>query len=205
MGDLPHLRRWRRALEVRPWWGEPHEQFELLRADLNEPPMKTRIVSFDERPFAYAQDYEVQGLSAGASDAFAARVAGDRQLRRLALDDRPRPWASLSAAARCSALRRRAAGGDRSGGRQCARGALTKRRAFASKPLVATEAGPAILMLYEPETEKVSSPSPVGLKRADDARRREVGREHELEATPEQPAVGMSKAGGNGRLALAAA
>ena len=45
----------------------------------------------------------------------------------------------------------------------------------------------------------------VGLKRADNAQRREVGREHEREATPEQPAVGMSKAGRNGRLALAAA
>jgi hypothetical protein len=79
----------------------------------------------------------------------------------------------------------------------CARGTLTKRWAFASKPLVATEAGPAILMLYEPQPGKVSSPSPSRLKRANDARRREVDCEHEREATPEQPAVGMSKAGKN--------
>ena len=59
-GDLPRLRRWRRSLKVRPWWGEPHEQFELLRADLNEPLMKMRVVSFDERPVAYAHYYEVQ-------------------------------------------------------------------------------------------------------------------------------------------------
>jgi aminoglycoside 6'-N-acetyltransferase len=57
--DLPRLRRWLHAPEVKRWWGEPREQFEVLRADLNEPRMTMRIVLFDGRPFAYAQDYEV--------------------------------------------------------------------------------------------------------------------------------------------------
>ena len=59
MGDLPRLRRWLHAPEVKRWWGRPSEQFELLREDLNEPRMRMRIVSFNGRPFAYAQDYEV--------------------------------------------------------------------------------------------------------------------------------------------------
>jgi aminoglycoside 6'-N-acetyltransferase len=40
-------------------WGDPIEQFELLRADLNEPLMTMRMVALSGRPFAYAQDYDV--------------------------------------------------------------------------------------------------------------------------------------------------
>lgn len=57
--DLPRLRRWLRTPEVVRWWGDPRREFELLRADLDEPRMTMRIVSFRDRPFAYAQDYEV--------------------------------------------------------------------------------------------------------------------------------------------------
>jgi aminoglycoside 6'-N-acetyltransferase len=57
--DLPRLRRWLSAPEVVRWWGDPRDELELLRADLNEPHMTMRIVSFNGRPFAYAQDYEV--------------------------------------------------------------------------------------------------------------------------------------------------
>jgi aminoglycoside 6'-N-acetyltransferase len=57
--DLARLRRWLHTPEVKRWWGSPSEQFELLRDDLDEPRMSMRIVSFDGRPFAYAQDYEV--------------------------------------------------------------------------------------------------------------------------------------------------
>jgi aminoglycoside 6'-N-acetyltransferase len=56
---LPRLRRWLNAPEVRRWWGNPNEEFELLRGDLNEPLMMMRIVSLGQRPFAYVQDYEV--------------------------------------------------------------------------------------------------------------------------------------------------
>ena len=57
--DLPRLRRWLNAPEVKRWWGNPIEEFELLRADLTEPLMTMRIVSLGGRPFAYAQDYDV--------------------------------------------------------------------------------------------------------------------------------------------------
>jgi aminoglycoside 6'-N-acetyltransferase len=41
------------------WWGDPDEQAALLEEDLSEPAMRMWIVACDERPFAYAQDYEV--------------------------------------------------------------------------------------------------------------------------------------------------
>ncbi len=55
--DLPMLRRWLTAPDVVLWWGEPEEQARLLEEDLDNPLMTMRIVSFDGRPFAYAQDY----------------------------------------------------------------------------------------------------------------------------------------------------
>jgi aminoglycoside 6'-N-acetyltransferase len=57
--DLPLLRRWLRTPEVVRWWGNAEEQAALLREDLDEPRMVMRIVSFEGRPFAYAQDYAV--------------------------------------------------------------------------------------------------------------------------------------------------
>ena len=57
--DLPLLRRWLQTPEVVRWWGDPAEQAALLEGDLSEPLMVMRIVSFNERPFAYAQDYDV--------------------------------------------------------------------------------------------------------------------------------------------------
>jgi aminoglycoside 6'-N-acetyltransferase len=57
--DLPRLNEWLRTPEVVRWWGDPEEQAALLRADLDEPRMVMRIVSFAGRPFAYAQDYAV--------------------------------------------------------------------------------------------------------------------------------------------------
>jgi hypothetical protein len=44
--DLPRLRRWLRTAEVSRWWGDPNEELEFLRADLNDPRMTMRIVSF---------------------------------------------------------------------------------------------------------------------------------------------------------------
>jgi aminoglycoside 6'-N-acetyltransferase len=57
--DLPMLRRWLRRPETARWWGDPAEQETLLREDLDNPLMTMRIVSFEGRAFAYAQDYEV--------------------------------------------------------------------------------------------------------------------------------------------------
>src|SRR4029079_16264162 len=98
--DLPLLRRWRRTPEVVRWWGDPVEQAALLEADLNEPLMVMRIVSFEDTPIAYAQDYDVGSwpqrqfadLPAGsrATDAFigepgmTGRGHGSRFLKLLA-------------------------------------------------------------------------------------------------------------------------
>ena len=57
--DLPLLRGWLRTPEVVRWWGDPVEQSALLEEDMNEPRMVMRIVSFEGRPFAYVQDYDV--------------------------------------------------------------------------------------------------------------------------------------------------
>jgi aminoglycoside 6'-N-acetyltransferase len=57
--DLSRIRRWLRTPEVMRWWGDPRREFENLRADLDEPRMTMRIVSFRGRAFAYTQDYEV--------------------------------------------------------------------------------------------------------------------------------------------------
>lgn len=57
--DFMTLERWLHAPEVVRWWGDPAEQLALLREDMNEPKMTMLIVSHDERPFAYAQHYEV--------------------------------------------------------------------------------------------------------------------------------------------------
>jgi aminoglycoside 6'-N-acetyltransferase len=57
--DLPMLARWLRSPEVVRWWGDPERELATLREDLGEPRLVMRIVSFEGRPFAYAQDYGV--------------------------------------------------------------------------------------------------------------------------------------------------
>lgn len=57
--DLALLDVWLRTPEVIRWWGQPEEQAALLREDLDEPAMVMQIVSFDGKPFAYAQHYAV--------------------------------------------------------------------------------------------------------------------------------------------------
>jgi aminoglycoside 6'-N-acetyltransferase len=57
--DLPLLEQWLRTPEVVRWWGDPDEQLALLRGDLNDPRMAMQIVSLGGKPFAYAQDYDV--------------------------------------------------------------------------------------------------------------------------------------------------
>ena len=58
-GDLSRLEVWLRTPEVVRWWGKPEEEAALLREDLDEPAMVMQIVSFDGKPFAYAQHYAV--------------------------------------------------------------------------------------------------------------------------------------------------
>jgi aminoglycoside 6'-N-acetyltransferase len=99
--DLPLLRQWLQMPEVVRWWGDPVEQAALLEEDLSEPLMVMRIVSFNGRPFAYAQHYDVGSwpqrqfthlpASSRAIDAFIGepdmigRGHGAAFLRRLAL------------------------------------------------------------------------------------------------------------------------
>ncbi len=58
-GDLPMLAHWLRQPEVARWWPGPDEQLALLAGDLEDPRTVMRIVCFEDRPFAYVQDYEV--------------------------------------------------------------------------------------------------------------------------------------------------
>ena len=58
--DLPILRRWLLTPEVVRWWGAPEQQAALLTEDLDDPRMVMRIVSYENCPFAYVQDYDVR-------------------------------------------------------------------------------------------------------------------------------------------------
>jgi aminoglycoside 6'-N-acetyltransferase len=149
--DLPRLRRWLKAPEVQRWWGNPSEQFELLRADLNEPLMTMRIVSLGRRPFAYAQDYDVHSWP---QFHLAHLPKGSRAI------DSFIGWPSMighghgQAYLKLLAERLCAEGAplvaiDPAEGNQRARRAYEK-AGFRVEGMVATEAGPAVLMRYEP-------------------------------------------------------
>ncbi|HET8728882.1 MAG TPA: GNAT family N-acetyltransferase [Alphaproteobacteria bacterium] len=58
--DHPLLRRWLGTPEVARWWGDPDEEAELLRGDLDDPRMAMWIVEHAGRPFAYIQDYDTR-------------------------------------------------------------------------------------------------------------------------------------------------
>jgi aminoglycoside 6'-N-acetyltransferase len=150
--DLPRLRRWLHAPEVKRWWGNPIEQFELLRADLNEPLMTMRIVSLGARPFAYAQDYDVHSwpqphlaqLPRGsrAIDSFIGlpsmigRGHGQIYLRLLAerLCAEGAPLVAIDPAEENRRARR-----------------AYERAGFRLQTMVVTETGPAALMVFEPQ------------------------------------------------------
>jgi aminoglycoside 6'-N-acetyltransferase len=57
--DLLQLEVWLQAPEIVTWWGDPIEQAELLRIDLDDPRMQMELVLFKGQPFAYMQSYEV--------------------------------------------------------------------------------------------------------------------------------------------------
>jgi aminoglycoside 6'-N-acetyltransferase len=156
---LTLLRRWLDAPEVRRWWGSPSKQFELLRADLNEPLMTMRIVSFNGRPFAYAQDYEVH---AWPQPHLAHLPQGSRAI------DSFIGWPSMIGRGHGQAYLRLLAK------KLCAEGAplvaidpapdnVRARRAYEKAGFrlagsVTTEAGRAVLMLYEPARLNSASP-----------------------------------------------
>jgi aminoglycoside 6'-N-acetyltransferase len=57
--DLPRLQVWLQGPEIVRWWGDPVEQAELLRSDIDEPRMQMELVLFNGKPFAYVQSYEI--------------------------------------------------------------------------------------------------------------------------------------------------
>jgi aminoglycoside 6'-N-acetyltransferase len=65
VADLPMIRRWLETPEVVRWWGNPEEQYELLRGDLDHPDMDQFIVSLDGHPFAYIQCYALSTWNQG--------------------------------------------------------------------------------------------------------------------------------------------
>ena len=150
--DLPRLRCWLSAPEVARWWGDPRDELELLRADLNESRMTMRIVSLRGRPFAYAQDYEVHAWPQAhlmhlprrsrAIDSFIGRPTmigrghGPAYLRLLAerLSAEGAPLVAIDPA--IDNVRAWRAYG---------------KAGFRMEGQVETEAGPAVLMIYEPK------------------------------------------------------
>lgn len=148
--DMPLLQRWLRTPEVLRWWGDAQEQEALLREDFDQPAMVMRIVSFRGRPFAYAQDYEVHvwpqphlahlPQGARAIDSFIGepdmigRGHGSAYLRRLAELLRQEGAPVVAIDPDCNNWRARRA---------------YARAGFRGDITVKTQAGPAILMLFE--------------------------------------------------------
>lgn len=147
--DLPMLRRWLMTPAVVRWWGDPAEQYVLLQADLGNPLMAMRIVSFEGRPFAYAQHYDVgswpqphfAGLPSGtrAIDAFVGepdmlgRGHGAAFLRRLAEQLRADGAPAVAIDPDVQNLRARRA---------------YARAGFVGETVVETREGPAVLMVF---------------------------------------------------------
>jgi aminoglycoside 6'-N-acetyltransferase len=149
--DLPRLRRWLSAPEVARWRGDPREKLELLRADLSEPCMTMRIVSFGGRRFAYAQDYEVHAWpQAHLMHLPRGSRAIDSFIGPPAMIGRGHGATYLSLLARrLCAERAPLAAIDPAVDNFRARRAYEK-SGFRGQTRGATEAGPAVLMLYEP-------------------------------------------------------
>jgi aminoglycoside 6'-N-acetyltransferase len=75
--DLPMVRNWLDAPHVAEWWGNPGEQFALVRGDLEHPAMQQFIVAIDDRPFCYLQCYHP---NAWPDNGFGAQPDGTRGL-----------------------------------------------------------------------------------------------------------------------------
>ena len=149
--DLPLLRAWLRTPEVVRWWGDPDAEAAMLEEDLTEPGMTMRIVSFDAKPFAYAQDYAVDrwpqahfaGLPPGsrAIDSFIGELEmigrghGSVYLRLLAerLQAEGAPAVAIDPAADNMRARR-----------------AYEKAGFVGDGIVETSAGPWVLMIFEP-------------------------------------------------------
>ena len=58
--DLPLVLSWLKQPHVVQWWGDTHEQFELVSGDLEIEAMDQYIVATCGRPFGYIQCYDLQ-------------------------------------------------------------------------------------------------------------------------------------------------
>jgi len=73
--DLPVVRNWLEQPHVVEWWGDPDEQFVLVRDDVDHPAMDQFIVAIEDRPFAYLQCYDP---TAWPNNGFGAQPDGTR-------------------------------------------------------------------------------------------------------------------------------
>jgi aminoglycoside 6'-N-acetyltransferase len=75
--DVSMVERWLKSPEVVRWWGDPAEQFALLKEDLDEPLMRQWIVEHCQRPFVCAG---IRGacLAAGSPSTPSPRRSGRR-------------------------------------------------------------------------------------------------------------------------------
>jgi aminoglycoside 6'-N-acetyltransferase len=74
--DLPLVRGWLGEPHVARWWGNPEEQFALVRDDLDHPAMDQFIASHGSRPFAYLQCYGLACWDNGQIDPQPAGTLG---------------------------------------------------------------------------------------------------------------------------------
>lgn len=148
--DIALLDPWLRTPEVVRWWGTPDEQAALLLADLDEPRMAMQIVCFEDKPFAYAQNYDVRAwpqphfdilpLGARAIDAFIGkpemigRGHGSAFLRVLALRLRAEGAPAVAIDPKVENLRARRA---------------YENAGFRVEAVVETEEGPSVLMIFD--------------------------------------------------------
>lgn len=56
--DLPMVKQWLAEPHVVQWWGNTHEQFELVSGDLEVEAMDQFVVTAAGRPFGYIQCYD---------------------------------------------------------------------------------------------------------------------------------------------------
>jgi len=60
VSDLGQLYQWLTTPEVQAWWGEPDRELAIIKEDMQAPDMSMLIVRFNDRPFAFAQHYDLR-------------------------------------------------------------------------------------------------------------------------------------------------
>jgi aminoglycoside 6'-N-acetyltransferase len=147
--DLLLLRQWLGTPEVLRWWGDAAEEEELLRQDIDDPRMTMHIVAFEGRSFAYVQDYDVRSWP---QPHFTALPAGTRAVDSFIGE--PGMIGQGHGSAYLKFLARRLMDGGTSAvaidpDLDNVRAQRAYRKAgFRDVGIIATEAGPVVLMLF---------------------------------------------------------